>query len=47
LMIDFHRNLSHFTKAKALQQAALEVMKKPEYRHPFYWSSFVLMGEGW
>ena len=47
LMLDFHRNLHHVTKARALQQAALEVMKKPEYRHPFYWSGFVLMGEGW
>ena len=47
LMVDFHRNLHRVTKAKALQQAALEVMKKPEYRHPFYWSGFVLMGEGW
>jgi CHAT domain-containing protein len=47
LMLDFHRNLHRVTKAKALQEAALEVMKKPEYRHPFYWSGFVLMGEGW
>ncbi|HEV3197614.1 MAG TPA: CHAT domain-containing protein [Bryobacteraceae bacterium] len=47
LMVDFHRNLHRATKAQALQQAALEVMKKPEYRHPFYWSGFVLMGEGW
>jgi len=47
LMVDFHRNLHRVTKAKALQEAALEVMKKPEYRHPFYWSGFVLMGEGW
>ncbi len=47
LMVDFHRNLHHSTKAKALQQAALAVMKNPEYRHPFYWSGFVLMGEGW
>jgi CHAT domain-containing protein len=46
LMLGFHRNLQRSTKARALQQAALEVMKRPEYRHPFYWSGFVLMGEG-
>ena len=47
LMVDFHRNLHRVSKAKALQEAALTLMKKPEYRHPFYWSGFVLMGEGW
>jgi CHAT domain-containing protein/tetratricopeptide (TPR) repeat protein len=45
-MLDFHRRLRHQPKAKALQQAALTVMQKPEFRHPFYWSGFVLMGEG-
>jgi CHAT domain-containing protein len=39
-------NLKRATKARALQLAALEVMKNPEYRHPFYWSRFVLMGQG-
>uniref|UniRef100_Q028B5 Tetratricopeptide TPR_2 repeat protein n=1 Tax=Solibacter usitatus (strain Ellin6076) TaxID=234267 RepID=Q028B5_SOLUE len=46
LMLGFHRNLQRSSKARALQQAQLEVMKRPEYRHPFYWSGFVLMGEG-
>jgi CHAT domain-containing protein/tetratricopeptide (TPR) repeat protein len=46
LMLGFHRNLKRSTKAKALQLAALDVMKNPGYRHPFYWSGFVLMGEG-
>jgi CHAT domain-containing protein len=46
LMLGFHRNLKGSTKARALQQAALEVMKNPDYRHPFYWSGFVLMGQG-
>jgi CHAT domain-containing protein/Tfp pilus assembly protein PilF len=45
-MVDFHRRLRREPKAKALQQAALSVMQKPEFRHPFYWSGFVLMGEG-
>jgi CHAT domain-containing protein len=46
LMLGFHRHLKGSTKARALQQAALEVMKNPDYRHPFYWSGFVLMGQG-
>ena len=46
LMLGFHRNLKRSTKAKALQLAALDVMKNPSYRHPFYWSGFVLMGQG-
>ena len=47
LMLDFHTRV-HDTgnKAKAMQQAALALMKKPEYRHPFYWSGFVVMGQG-
>ena len=46
LMLGFHRNVQYEGKAKALQQAELAVMKNPEYRHPFYWSSFVLVGQG-
>ena len=45
-MLKFHRNLQRVSKVKALQQASLAVMKNPEYRHPFYCSGFVLMGEG-
>jgi CHAT domain-containing protein/Tfp pilus assembly protein PilF len=47
LMLDFHTRV-HETgnKAKAMQQAAIALMKKPEYRHPFYWSGFVVMGQG-
>jgi CHAT domain-containing protein len=45
-MLDFHRSLRHTSKAKAIQEAALHVMQNPQFRHPFYWSGFVLMGEG-
>jgi CHAT domain-containing protein len=45
-MLEFHRNLRGSSKVKALQLAQMAVMKRPEYRHPFYWSGFVLMGEG-
>jgi CHAT domain-containing protein/tetratricopeptide (TPR) repeat protein len=50
LMVHFHRNLiatkSKPTKTEALRQAALKLMKNPETSHPFYWASFVLVGDG-
>ncbi|HSE18075.1 MAG TPA: CHAT domain-containing tetratricopeptide repeat protein [Pyrinomonadaceae bacterium] len=46
LMVNFHRGLSRFTKADALRQASLKLMKNPETSHPFYWGGFVLVGEG-
>ncbi len=54
LMINFHRALisgpeagkAKPTKAQALQQAALKLMKNPETDHPFYWAGFVLVGDG-
>jgi CHAT domain-containing protein/tetratricopeptide (TPR) repeat protein len=52
LMLAFHRRLrtastpakSNATKAEALRQAALKMMKNPETSHPFYWAGFVLVG---
>ncbi|HZF39053.1 MAG TPA: CHAT domain-containing protein, partial [Blastocatellia bacterium] len=54
LMIGFHRQAlaspapakSKATKAEALRQAALKLMKNPETNHPFYWAGFVLVGDG-
>jgi CHAT domain-containing protein len=52
LMLNFHRQLrapaaeAKVTKAEALRQAALTVMKNPETNHPFYWAGFVLVGDG-
>jgi CHAT domain-containing protein/tetratricopeptide (TPR) repeat protein len=54
LMINFHRQAltspaaakSKATKAEALRQAALKMLKNPETRHPFYWAGFVLVGDG-
>jgi CHAT domain-containing protein len=52
LMLSFHRQLrtpsakAGATKAAALRQAALRVMKKAETSHPFYWAGFVLVGDG-
>jgi CHAT domain-containing protein len=47
LMIRFHRGLnSGMPKAESLRHAMLQVMQKPEYRHPFYWAGFVMVGKG-
>jgi CHAT domain-containing protein len=52
LMIDFHRYLQDtrgkvtVSKAEALRQAALKLMADPKYRHPFFWSGFVVVGNG-
>jgi CHAT domain-containing protein len=49
LMGYFYRNLASTTqanKAKALRDAQLALLKAPEsqYKHPYYWSPFVLVG---
>lgn len=52
LMKSLHRHLlgdssGTSTKAEALRQAALEMMRDPQYRsQPFYWAGFVLLGDG-
>ncbi len=54
LMLGFHQQLrapsakgkGEGTKAEALRQAALMMMKNPETNHPFYWAGFVLVGDG-
>jgi CHAT domain-containing protein len=49
LMLAFHRELrSGVVKSKAasLRNAALELMKRPDYRHPYYWAGFHLLGNG-
>ena len=46
LMLQFHRGLQSgkTSKAEALQQAALSLLKQPATSHPFYWAGFVLVG---
>ena len=52
LMVDFHRRLqiskdqTAVSKAEALRQAALKLMSEPKYQHPFFWSGFVVVGNG-
>ena len=54
LMVEFHRQLrsgnsgqpSRRAAAEALRDAALKQMRSDEYWHPFYWASFVVIGDG-
>ena len=45
-MSEFYGNLikPNTTKAEALRQAQLTLLKNPKYNHPYYWSPFVLIG---
>ena len=48
LMTAFYRNLKRgLSKDEALRQAKLELLhgKQPSWRHPYFWASFVLIGE--
>jgi CHAT domain-containing protein len=46
LVSEFYRQLldPSISKAKALQSARLKLMGDPRYRHPAYWSPFLLIG---
>lgn len=53
LMIKFHSYLkqsqslpNRMSKAEALKQADLDLMKTKGYEHPFYWAGFVMVGDG-
>jgi CHAT domain-containing protein/tetratricopeptide (TPR) repeat protein len=51
LMIDFHQSLgipTHnpaLSKAQALRDAQLRLLRDPSTARPFYWAAFVLMGD--
>jgi CHAT domain-containing protein len=32
------------TKADALRQAQLKLLKNPEYSHPYFWAPYLLVG---
>lgn len=46
LMNKFYSELSQpgVTKAEALRQAQLLLLRSPNYRYPYYWAPFVLVG---
>ena len=49
LMLAFHRELRSGrgkSKAAALRSAELGLINRPEYRHPYYWAGFHLLGNG-
>jgi CHAT domain-containing protein len=55
LMIDFHsallsinRDADHVSRtAEALRQAALKMLKSPDFSRPIYWAGFIVVGDGW
>ena len=46
LMSEFYQELTNgkITKSEALRRAQLEVLKQDEFKHPYFWSAFVLIG---
>jgi CHAT domain-containing protein len=34
------------SKAGSLRAAALGLMNEPQYRHPFFWASYIMIGKG-
>jgi CHAT domain-containing protein len=44
LMRQFYRNRARMSKADALRQAQLELLRSNQFKHPAYWSPFVLIG---
>ena len=47
LMENFYTELANpgTTKAQALQNAQVKLLKNNQYRHPYYWGAFVLTGD--
>jgi CHAT domain-containing protein/tetratricopeptide (TPR) repeat protein len=47
LMVAFHKELrAGRTRADALARAMRSQMRRPQWRHPFYWASFAVIGDG-
>ncbi len=44
LITEFYDQLTHHSRSHALRQAQLSLLQQPRYAHPFYWASFVLVG---
>jgi CHAT domain-containing protein/Tfp pilus assembly protein PilF len=47
LMVAFHRELrAGRPRAEALARAMRSQMRRPQWRHPFYWAAFAVIGDG-
>jgi CHAT domain-containing protein/Tfp pilus assembly protein PilF len=47
LMVAFHKELrAGRTRADALARAMRSQMRRPQWRHPFYWAAFAVIGDG-
>jgi CHAT domain-containing protein len=47
LMVAFHENAKTVSKAEALRQAPLQMIKDQRFRmKPYYWAGFVVVGDG-
>src|SRR4029078_1361364 len=47
LMMAFHRNLkTGASKSESMRQAALKLIADKKYHHPYYWSGFIVVGDG-
>jgi tetratricopeptide (TPR) repeat protein/CHAT domain-containing protein len=46
LMTQFYktRQTENFTKAEALQEAQLNLLRSKDFSHPYYWAPFILIG---
>lgn len=45
LMTEFHRRWKSESKARAIQQAQINVLSNPKFANPFYWAAFTLIGD--
>lgn len=45
-MVEFYKQLAkpNVTKAEALRNAQIALLKQPAFKHPFYWAPFILIG---
>ena len=46
LIVEFYKQFQNLSlsKAKALQMAQLKMIDDPRYKHPCYWSPFLMIG---
>ena len=46
LMTNYYKNLKQgLGRGESLRRVQLEMLKRPNRRHPFYWASFIQSGE--